>query len=893
MAGEESSQPPQPLIASIEAPLMVLSMKLPILKKVILNGDSAVQMTKDEASNEIEVPHKAPAALMNLMLLIVFLLLDKEDLEQIDQDELEEMDLKWHVAMLSIRVKRFYKKTRRKLEFNGKELVGFDKNKVECFNYHKKGHFARDCRSAKNLGNRSKDVGNAGYRERDNGKRPAKEEDEQALFKKGEGYHAVPPPFTGNYMPPKPDLSFARLDDSIYKFKISETVASLNKDEKDAPETSTACVEKPKEDRSSVPLIEDWDTDSDDDTVFRPKPILAKIDFVKAVFAMFGRIPVSAAKPKAAASTSAATPVNTAGPKQSVNFSRTRSTFHKSHSPIRRSFYNATAHSRRNSTERVNTAGSKVVSAVKGNRVTAVKTLADETFTASTKVDAAMDLAMRLMISIGFLMFVDQHNMVACLEKIEENDEFHQIVDFLSTCLITYALIAVVISESSVRSDLLFSDEDGRGDSMKRAITTDASLVAAHDSDNITKTQSTIMFIDPISQEIGSGDRPRVLALEEAKTTQDKVITRLKLRFRRLEKKRKERTSQPMKRRLFKGGVETSTEKSLGMDVSKQGRNDDKTEELNLSDGADIEVIVEEKGSGEKGGSTANQVSIASPGNLIKLRGEKAKKKCVAFRDMEKPPRLTRSTTTLQPLPTFDPKDKELAQQIYKGELAELYIAQKEKQKQEEATIAALTEDFDEIQARMDADHELAEEKKLVEPKSKDKKGKRTKRVTDSTPKQKSSKKQKMTQEQESAKSDEEESADYEHENEELRMWLIVVSDEEEFMDPGILSTKYHIVDRESQILGNVDMEDKHVYKIIRANGNTSYHKSLSSMLTKFNSQDLVDLHRLVMKRFNDNTPEGKRYPLIKEMLEKMLNWKLKAEAKSTMAVKLLKFIKL
>ncbi|GKD14058.1 hypothetical protein Tco_1198465 [Tanacetum coccineum] len=50
--------------------------------------------------------------------------LDDEDLEQIDHDDLEEMDLKWQVAMLSMRVKRFYKKTGRKLIFNGKEPVG-------------------------------------------------------------------------------------------------------------------------------------------------------------------------------------------------------------------------------------------------------------------------------------------------------------------------------------------------------------------------------------------------------------------------------------------------------------------------------------------------------------------------------------------------------------------------------------------------------------------------------------------------------------------------------------------------------------------------------------------------------------------------------------------------
>ncbi|GJX96280.1 hypothetical protein Tco_0352078 [Tanacetum coccineum] len=94
------------------------------------------------------------------------------------------------------------------------------------------------------------------------------------------------------------------------------------------------------------------------------------------------------------------------------------------------------------------------------------------------------------------LKFVDQHNMVACLEKSEDNTKFHQIVDFLSTCSINYALNvspaiyasyieqfwntatskivnsvkqihaivndrAVVISESSVRNDLLFYDEDG------------------------------------------------------------------------------------------------------------------------------------------------------------------------------------------------------------------------------------------------------------------------------------------------------------------------------------------------------------------------------------------------------------------------------------------------
>ncbi|GJV28006.1 ribonuclease H-like domain-containing protein [Tanacetum coccineum] len=97
--------------------------------------------------------------------------LDHEDLEQLDEFDLEEMDLKWQVAMISMRLKKFYKKTGRKLHFDAKEPVGFDKTKVECYNCHKKGHFARECRSK----------GNTGYKSKDNGRRPRKQEEPKAL----------------------------------------------------------------------------------------------------------------------------------------------------------------------------------------------------------------------------------------------------------------------------------------------------------------------------------------------------------------------------------------------------------------------------------------------------------------------------------------------------------------------------------------------------------------------------------------------------------------------------------------------------------------------------------------------------------------------------------------
>ncbi|GKG22253.1 hypothetical protein Tco_0387556, partial [Tanacetum coccineum] len=60
--------------------------------------------------------------------------------QQIDQDDLEELDIRWQVAMLTVRVQRFIQKTGRNLNFKGKQLITFDKSKVECYNCHRKGH---------------------------------------------------------------------------------------------------------------------------------------------------------------------------------------------------------------------------------------------------------------------------------------------------------------------------------------------------------------------------------------------------------------------------------------------------------------------------------------------------------------------------------------------------------------------------------------------------------------------------------------------------------------------------------------------------------------------------------------------------------------------------------
>ncbi|GJV42941.1 ribonuclease H-like domain-containing protein [Tanacetum coccineum] len=83
--------------------------------------------------------------------------LDNEDLQQIHPDDLEEMDLRWNIAMLTMRARRFLKNTGRKLDMANKERIGFDKSKVECFNCHKNRHFVRECRVPRNQDSRNRE----------------------------------------------------------------------------------------------------------------------------------------------------------------------------------------------------------------------------------------------------------------------------------------------------------------------------------------------------------------------------------------------------------------------------------------------------------------------------------------------------------------------------------------------------------------------------------------------------------------------------------------------------------------------------------------------------------------------------------------------------------------
>nr|GEW14296.1 hypothetical protein [Tanacetum cinerariifolium] len=187
-----------------------------------------------------------------------------KDLQQIHPDDMEEMDLRWQMAMLTMRARRFLKNIRRKLTVNGNETIGFDKSKVECYNYHKRVHFARKCKASRNQDNKNKESsrrsvpvetststtlvscdGLGGYDWSDQ----AEEGPNYALIpfssssfdlkivdncKKGLGYknyNAVPPPYTGNFMPPTPDLSFTGLDEFVNEPVVENCKAISSKEE--------------------------------------------------------------------------------------------------------------------------------------------------------------------------------------------------------------------------------------------------------------------------------------------------------------------------------------------------------------------------------------------------------------------------------------------------------------------------------------------------------------------------------------------------------------------------------------------------------------------------------------------------------------------------------------
>ncbi|GJU46527.1 hypothetical protein Tco_1203793 [Tanacetum coccineum] len=393
---------------------------------------------------------------------------------EIDADDLEEMDFKWQVAMLTMRVQRFIMKTGRKLDLNGKEIVSFDRTKVECYNCHRRvdtsttnalvvqdgiggydwsfqaeegpTNFALMAyssslsgsdfeleetlkekddlklklenfeESSKNLTKlinsqiSAKDKTSLGY----DGQ--VKESELNNIhMNESEVVHSVFNSRDSDEDDNPVNAKF-KTDESVFSSVVRKTTISVPETETSTSKTSKDSVEKPNTVRPSAPIIEEWDTDSDNDSVFRPKSDQTKPKFTKISFIKFGEnvksvnkeithrqveyprktvatksglVPVNAAKqssPRAVASISTASIVNTVAPKPKVNDALPITySYFKAHSLVRRDFNQKSAAKTNNFNEKINTArvnnvtttGPKaVVSVAEENRENVVKSSA-------------------------------------------------------------------------------------------------------------------------------------------------------------------------------------------------------------------------------------------------------------------------------------------------------------------------------------------------------------------------------------------------------------------------------------------------------------------------------------------------------------------------------------
>nr|GEY32002.1 hypothetical protein [Tanacetum cinerariifolium] len=138
-----------------------------LYKNLNVKTNGAVNTAYDvsTASTQVNAPNSTNIDNLSDAIIYAFLAsqpnspqLVHKDLEQIYPDDIEEIDLRWQMAMLTMRARRFLKKTRRKLTLKGNETIGFDKTNVECYNCHKRGHFARECRALRSQDNTYKEI---------------------------------------------------------------------------------------------------------------------------------------------------------------------------------------------------------------------------------------------------------------------------------------------------------------------------------------------------------------------------------------------------------------------------------------------------------------------------------------------------------------------------------------------------------------------------------------------------------------------------------------------------------------------------------------------------------------------------------------------------------------
>nr|GEU41706.1 putative ribonuclease H-like domain-containing protein [Tanacetum cinerariifolium] len=187
--------------------------------------------------------------------------LDNEDLKQIDADDLEEMDLKWQMVMLTMRARRSPRDTRNKDTQRRTVLVETSTSNALVLQCDGVGNYdwsfqadeepinyalmAFTSSSSSSSDNEVIDCDELTSSESDVSVPTSPVHDR---YTSGEGYHAVPPPYTGTFMPPKPDLVFydaptaSETVPNVFNFEPSTT-----KPTKELSQTFVKPVEHPKQ----------------------------------------------------------------------------------------------------------------------------------------------------------------------------------------------------------------------------------------------------------------------------------------------------------------------------------------------------------------------------------------------------------------------------------------------------------------------------------------------------------------------------------------------------------------------------------------------------------------------------------------------------------------------
>nr|GEX92548.1 hypothetical protein [Tanacetum cinerariifolium] len=294
-------------------------------------------------------------------------------------------------------------------------------------------------------------------------------------------------------------------------------------------------------------------------------------------------------------------------------------------------------------------------------------------------------------------------------------------------------------------------------DRLVRAATTASSLEVEQDNGNINRTQSKATPNEPSSQGTDSGCGPRiklnelmelctnlqsrVLEIEKTKSTQSNEIASLKRRVKKLKKKNRSRTHKL--KRLYKVGLITKVEssdndESLGEDASKQGRikainqdeditlvdDQDDADMFDVNDLGGEEVFVAEQV--VRTAATTKELTLAQ--TLKALKTSKPKVKGIVIQEQEEPGKST-TTATISKQQSQDkgkgilaeepmkPKKKD---QIWLDEEAALKLQanfdeeqrlareRERAQKEQEASIA-LIEKWDDVQEKINVDHQLVE----------------------------------------------------------------------------------------------------------------------------------------------------------------------------------------